>query len=194
MTIEQIDTVPSDVFTQEIWQPLIDFFWERYNKRYFDQIEVLQNHPDYNIRNNCGFLIASIDCILIETLEQYYSGKDESDGNKLHDPFYKFFSRVDAFKNVIKENGDAGRFAGLIRSGLLHQSKTKKASIINRKSKTPVLDWIDEKDKNKGFKLNRDKFHKIVFNQYQKLIDNIKKPENSDLRKKFKSKLRTLIE
>ena len=131
MTVEQINKVPSDIFVQKIWQPLIDFFWTRYNKRYFDQITILQNHVEYEIRNNCGFLIATIDCILIETLEQYYSGTDESNGNKLHDPFYEFFNRVDEFKNVIKENGDAGKFAGLIRSGLLHQSKTKKASIIN---------------------------------------------------------------
>ena len=80
MTLEQINKAPIEKYSDEEWKPLIDFFWDRYNKRYFDQIKYLQNSNNKNIRNNCGFLIATIDCILIETLEQYYSGKDESEG------------------------------------------------------------------------------------------------------------------
>ncbi|WP_367867105.1 hypothetical protein [Pedobacter sp. WC2423] len=68
MTIEEINNASEEVYQDEQWKPLIDFFWDRYNKRYFDQIEVLQKHEDFEIRNNCGFLIATIDCILIETL------------------------------------------------------------------------------------------------------------------------------
>ena len=194
MTLQEIEQISHDNFSEVEWKPLIDFFWIRYNKRFFDQIKVLQYHTDYEIRNNCGFLMATIDCILIETLEQYYSGKDESDGNKLHDPFYEFFKRVLAFNDVIKENGDAGRFAGLIRSGLLHQSKTKKGSIINKQSDTPILDWIDSNNKSQGFKLNRDKFHEVVYNEYKLLIDKLKIPDNSELRNRFKSKLKTLVD
>src|ERR1035437_9002575 len=141
MTKEQINKAPAENFAKEEWNPLVDYFWDRYNKRYFDQIEILQNHPDFEIRNNCGYLIATIDCILIETLQQYYSGTDESEG-KNQDPFLLFFQRASAFKKVIADRGDAGKFAGLIRSGLLHQSKTKKASVINKNSKTPILGWI----------------------------------------------------
>ncbi len=119
-------------FDDQKWGPLIAFFWDRYNKRYFDQIECLRNNNDRAIRNNCGFVIATIDCILIETLEQYYSGTDETVGNN-HDPFLSFFQRSKKFAAVIKDVRDAGKFAGLVRSGLLHQSKTKKASIINKK-------------------------------------------------------------
>lgn len=194
MTVQQIDKVLTNNYSEDEWKPLVDFFWNRYNKRYFDQIKILQCHSDYEIRNNCGFLMATIDCILIETLEQCYSGTDESNYDRLHDPFCEFFKRVDAFKDVIKDNGDAGKFAGLVRSGLLHQSKTKKTSIINKQSDTPILDWIDPNNKNQGFKLNRDKFHEVVFQQYEKLIKEIEKPEQVDLRKKFKSKLRTLLE
>jgi len=132
MTIKQINDTPHDKFSEDDWLPLINYFWDRYNKRYFNQLDYLINHEDFEIRNNCGFLVATIDCILIETLEQFYSGKDESEG-KNHDPFLLFFQRSHAFKNVIQEEKDAGKFAGLIRSGLLHQSKTKKASIINKK-------------------------------------------------------------
>lgn len=193
MTIKQINQVSIEKFSEEEWYPLLNFFWNRYNKRYFNQIQCLQEHDDFDIRNNCGFLIATIDCILIETLEQYYSGKDESEG-KNHEPFLSFFQRAKAFKESIMDNKDAGKFAGLVRSGLLHQSKTKKASIINKKSSTSILEWIDKNDKSKGFKLNRDKFHQCVVDEYKTLIENLKKQENTNLREKFKSKLITLIE
>ena len=86
---EEFEAASAQDYDEKSWKPLIDFFWNRYNKRYFLPIKALQDHNDFEIRNNCGFLVASIDCVLIETLEQYYSGKDESLG-KLHDPFYSF--------------------------------------------------------------------------------------------------------
>ncbi|TRO66787.1 hypothetical protein [Christiangramia sabulilitoris] len=192
LTSKQVSKLSIDSFNEDEWKPVIEFFWNRYNKRYFDQIEILENHDNYEIRNNCGFLIASIDCILIETLEQYYLGRDETVG-KNDDPFKTFFTRSKAFHNVIDPN-DAGRFAGLVRSGLLHQSKTKKATVINIKPSTPIIGWINPEDKSEEFKLNRRKFHKNVIKEYQNLIDNIKAQENSDLREKFKNKILTIIE
>jgi len=150
MKKEEINEISIDKYDEKSWEPLITFFWNRYNKRYFFPIKILQDHDDFEIRNNCGFLIATIDCILIETLEQYYSGQDESTG-KNHDPFYSFFKRSEAFKGVIQSDKDAGKFASLVRSGLLHQSKTKKASVINKRKSTPIIGWIDSSDKSKGF-------------------------------------------
>jgi len=193
MKKKEIDAVPTKDYDKKSWKPLIDFFWSRYNKRYFNPIKVLQNHDDFEIRNNCGFLIATIDCILIETLEQYYTGQDGTSG-KNHDPFYSFFKRSDAFKGIIQSDKDAGKFAGLVRSGLLHQSKTKKASVINKRKNTPIIGWININDKSKGFEINRDLFHLSVNQEFQKLIEKLEISENSDLREKFKSKIKTLIE
>ncbi len=193
MKNEEIEEVLTNDYDQKSRKPLIDFFWSRYNMRYFNPIRVLQNHDDFEIRNNCGFLIATIDCILIETLEQYYSGQDESSGNH-HDPFYSFFKRSEAFIGIIQSDKDAGKFAGLVRSGLLHQSKTKKASVINKRKTTPIIGWIDTNDKSKGFEINRDLFHLNVYQEFQKLIEKLKILENSGLRENFKSKIKTLIE
>lgn len=190
---EEIESVSTKDYDEESWKPLIDFFWTRYNRRYFLPIKALQNHTDFEIRNNCGFLIASIDCILIETLEQYYVGQDESLG-KLHDPFFSFFKRSQAFKEVIENDKDAGKFAGLVRSGLLHQSKTKKASVINKKNSTPIIGWIDSNDKNQGFEINRDLFHSNVLEEYKNFIKKLKSSENVELREKFIAKLKSLIE
>lgn len=193
MTNEQIDSAPADSYSENEWNPLVNYFWDRYKKRYFDPIEILQKHANPQIRNNCGFLITTIDCVLIETLEQYYSGTDASKGNNT-DPFLSFFQRADQYKSVIQDRKDAGIFVGFVRSGLLHQAKTKKASVINKNIKTPILDWIDDSDKLKGLKLNRDKFHTSVYEEYEKLIQKLKINGNSVLRKNFKQKLKTIIE
>lgn len=192
MTIETLQAAPTATYTED-WKPLVDFYWSRYNLRYFNPIKELQKHTSYAIRNNCGFLVCTIDCILIETLEQFYSGQDETKG-ATQDAFLRFFARSSFFKEIIKDRKQAGLFAGYIRSGLLHQSKTKKASILNKKSSTPILAWIDPADPTKGFQINRDLFHQAVLIEYGQLIENLKLPENKLLRERFKSKLATLIE
>jgi hypothetical protein len=192
MTAEQIKSISADTYSEE-WQPVIDFFRDRYQKRYFAPIQELQTHKSFDIRNNCGFLIASIDCILIETLEQYYEGTDETE-KSTQDAFLNFFSRSVAFRKVIKDQKDVGLFAGLMRSGLLHQSKTKKSSIINIKSETPILGWIDEGNKRLGFQLHRDKFHQAVIDEYDVLVEEIKKEDNKILRRKFLDKILSLVE
>lgn len=193
MTREEIEKAPSEKFSNDEWKPLIDFFWERYQKRYFNQIKSLQEHDDYEIRNNCGFLITTIDCILIETLEQYYAGKSKTEGNHT-EAFLSFFQRANALKEIIKDYDDAGYFYGFVRSGLIHQSKTHKKSLINKKRSTPILDWVDPDNKNEGLKLNRDEFHRCVHEEYKTLIENLKMEENVELRDRFKSKLLTLID
>ncbi len=181
----------TDVYNEAEMLPLINQFWERYNTRYFNQIEELQNHDKKEIRTNCGFLITSIDCILIETLEQFYAGTDESK-IKTQKVYQNFFGRDDELKKVIKTQNEAGKFAGLVRSGLLHQSKTKIETKINIKKGSPILGWIDDDNKSKGFIINRNLFHKHVKMEFEKYIEKLKIPEESNLRKNFVSKMKTL--
>jgi hypothetical protein len=192
ITTALLKSIRTDIYRDEEWKPLVEFFWKRYDQRYFQPIIALQKHTKFEIRNNCGFIITTIDCVLIETLEQYYAGKDETKGHT-HDAFLSFFKRSKIFGEVIKDSKEAGVFAGLIRSGLLHQSKTKKSSTINKKNSTPILEWVDSNNKSSGFILNRDKFHKAVHDQFKALIEEIKKPENHLLRGHFKSKLESIL-
>lgn len=192
MTLKDIDNAPNDSYDEALWKPLIDFFVRRYTERYFAPIKALQTHSDYKVRNNCGFLIASIDCILIETLEQYYSGTDKTQG-KNHEPLLSFFLRTEEFKHLNINEQDAGKFAGYIRAALLHQSKTIASSVINKKSSTPILGWIDPLHKQHGFKINRDKFHHAVESEFYRLIEKLKSDESILLRNRFKQKMQTLI-
>ncbi|SFG03480.1 hypothetical protein SAMN04488033_12215 [Salegentibacter agarivorans] len=56
---EQVSTLSTKIFNEDEWKPVIEFFWNRYNKRYFDQIKILENHDNEN-KKQLGFLTASI--------------------------------------------------------------------------------------------------------------------------------------
>ena len=188
MTSKQIENLSEKQF-DESWQPAIALFWKRFNTRYFDQIDVLLTNS--KTKSTCGFLVTSIDCVLIETIEQFYLGEDET--KSIDTSYFNFFSRANSLNGIFETTKDAGKFAGLIRSGLLHQAKTKKSSIINIKKETPIIGWIDIDNKNLGFKINRNLFHKCVKQEYSNYVEQLKQPENSDLRNKFKTKMLSII-
>ena len=193
MLKEQIENVSIEKFIKKEWDPLVKFFWKRYNMRYFNPIAYLQKSTNFDIRNNCGFIITTIDCALIETLHQFYCGTDKTKG-KNRDPYFEFFKKIPELSSIITNEKDAGLFLGFIRDGLVHQTKTKKASIINRKCSTAIIEWIDKNEKDKGFKINRDKFHEAVYNEFENLIEQLKKDENIELRERFRKKLITIVD
>jgi len=192
MKKEDLDKIDIDEFIDSEMNPLIELFWQRFNNRYFNQIEILEKNSKKEIRINCGFLMTSVDCILIETLEQFYAGTDESKVST-QQVYQIFFSRDEELKKIIKNQKDAGIFAGFVRSGLLHQSKTKSETKINIKKTTPIIEWIDEKTPNKGFLINRNLFHKHVRKEFEKYIDKLKLKEEKKLREGFIKKMKTLM-
>lgn len=42
------------------------------------QVEAMRKHTDFHIKEWSGFAILAIDCLVIETLGQFYCGFDES--------------------------------------------------------------------------------------------------------------------
>lgn len=192
ITKEDLNKINTDEFIEDEMNPIIDLFWKRFNERYFYQIEELEKSSKKEIRTRCGFIMTSIDCILIETLEQFYAGTDESKV-KTQKVYQTFFDRDENLKKVIKTQKDAGMFAGFVRSGLLHQSKTKSETKINIKKSTPILEWIDSENKTKGFLINRSLFHKHVRQEFENYINKLKSKEEKKLRKGFIDKMKTLV-
>ena len=56
------------------WTTAIEIIKERFEARFLKPVEILIAHPEKEIRVNSGFLVMSIDCLLIETLNQFYLG------------------------------------------------------------------------------------------------------------------------
>ena len=56
---------------EEAWHKAVDIFKDRYRGRFLEPISRIEGYT------YAGFAIMALDCLLIETLQQFYEGEDE---------------------------------------------------------------------------------------------------------------------
>lgn len=171
------------------WEIAIKIFKDRFETRFFKPLDALLKHEDKQIKLYSGFTVLAIDCLLIETFNQFYHGIDES-VNKFSSnckTFKDFFQRSDFFKDDFDTDEKISIFYKHIRCGLLHQGETKEYSKINLK-KLELISVI----KNNGessIEINRGKFHKKVTDYFDDYIEKLKDKNQTVLRENFKIKM-----
>jgi len=118
------------------------FIRERFSERYIQPMRV-----EKSLKN--GFTIMAVSCLMIETLESFFQGWDDT-RNKSQLAFCNFFDRNSEFHFI---KGFSQEFYKHVRCGILHQAETtggwhirRNGEIFSRKSKT----------------INAKKFHDIV--------------------------------
>src|SRR5438874_2383721 len=79
------------------WSTAIDIFRDRIHGRFLAPVDAIANHTDCQIQEFSGFTIIAIDCLLIETLNQFYQGIDETVGSH-GDAFWNFFRESTHFQ------------------------------------------------------------------------------------------------
>lgn len=178
----QIKDVPSDLTVNSgNWDLAIEIVKDRFYSRYFNPIEKLLNSSDKTISNNCGFIIMSTDCLLIETINQFYMGiatTDELYSKNNWMAFRDFFCHTTNL-NEFKSNRKLVKiFYSQIRCGLLHQAETKSLSLINIKEKCIVKAIADKVDYSDGIIINRNLFHKALKGDFDKYIENLTDPNS----------------
>jgi hypothetical protein len=157
--------------TEKDWETALEIFEDRINYRFLEAIRILQesDHEHYHNHNQrrFGFSMTALDCLLIETLAQFYKGLPESPKRK-NRSFYILFLWQDSFvlKSVFDNEAKAQLFYDTIRSGILHQAETKASSTI----------WFwDEKQPELPFELAPDglglriywrNFHRLIVDEY----------------------------
>lgn len=194
--------------TKENWDKAIEIFKDRIEERYFKQIEALDNNQNISIRLFSGFAIMSLTCLLIETLEQFWTGNiTTSRKNKqtikskksffslfyskketfiCNDAivFHTFFQRSSELKKFFNSVEKSNIFYTKIRCGLLHQGQTKGKSLIHIKKNEPILKWINENNIEEGISIHRRLFVQEIYKIYEDYIDELKKPNNQNFRRK----------
>lgn len=177
------------------WVKAIEIINDRFSNRYIKPINELINHPEKSVRTNIGFIVMSIDCLLIETLNQFYFGlKDTSEKyyKRNQDANYRYqsqsfrdFFEYSTYFPLFKGNLELSRmFYDEIRCGLLHQAESKANSLINIKAEAMVTP-VDGQDIKNGIIINRDFFHKALSNEFDKYISDLSNPESINLEGKF---------
>ena len=183
------------------WDVAVAIFEDRIKYRYLDAIEVLQKddtaHYWEHKQRRFGFAMLALDCLLIETLAQFYSGLKSSDEAREtlrlnNTEFYVKFLIEKSF--ILKSAFDkpaALAFYRTIRCGILHQAETKEDSLIRFLN--------DENNSDKLFKLSDDKkslkiywsnFHQIVKSEFETYCAHLRRNDGpDDLRGNFKKKM-----
>lgn len=179
--------------TREDWNTAIKIFMDRIEGRFLEQIKLLDENPKRKIGVFAGFAIMSLDCLLIETLEQFYKGKVRTGQGMNEKAFFNFFQRSDEFKSFFETQAKAKIFYQQIRCGLLHQAQTKKKSIIHIKNGKSMLEWIDEDNINEGIKIQRRLFHKEVVKIYEAYVEKISSERDLNFKKKFQKKMNYIV-
>ena len=80
------------------WDIAIKIFEDRMEGRFLKQIEILDKNPDRKIGVFAGFAIMALDCLFIETLEQFFKGKIRTGQGMDEKAFFDFFQRSSKFK------------------------------------------------------------------------------------------------
>lgn len=174
-------------WTEDDWQTAIDIFEDRLRGRYFNYIEVLLNF-EYSIKDyHAGFAITALDCLIIETLQQFYEGRDSSQGSEKS--FERFLTTTSFQKNFgvdTSEGSLADLFYDQIRCGILHQAEVKTDSRIVSTGAELIA------EEGKGVIVNRRKFHAQLLREFEDYVKRLRKPKTKEdlrLRKNFRQKM-----
>lgn len=117
--------------------------------------------------NKNGFNIMASCCLLIETLESFYKGINETETGQGISSFGDFFKRFPEFKDFA-ENEMPKFFYKNIRCGILHQGETKDGWRIRRDNKNCCV-LLDIENK----KIDANLFRDILENAVQKYCDDL---------------------
>lgn len=173
------------------WAKAIQIVEDRFRSRYFKPIDLILNSADKEVKYNCGFITMSIDCLMVETLNQYYLGlKKTTDKyfNRNTDSNYKwnwqafrdFFKHSSFFPDFKSDDSLTELFFDEIRCGLLHQAESKTNSLINIKHSSMVT-LIDTADVKKGIILNRNLFHAALKKEFDKYISDLSNADSKNI-------------
>ena len=105
------------------WKKAINVFENRINARFIKQIDALISNKDKAAEQFSGFAIIALDCLLIETLNQFYEGIDETPKYNHAPAFHAVFQRSSKLKNAFNTKKKTAVFYDQIRCGLLHQGE-----------------------------------------------------------------------
>lgn len=175
------------------WKTAVDIFEDRIEGRFLKQIEILADNKDRNIREFSGFAIMALDCLLIETLQQFCRGSKRTGKDQDDVMFHDFFQRTPEFSAFFDTLAKTNVFYNQIRCGILHQAQTKKRSIIHIKYGSPLAAWIDMNDPLQGISINRALFHKAVLKVYTSYVAQLRSNNHLNLRRKFEKKMNIIV-
>jgi hypothetical protein len=164
--------------TEADWQRGVDIFEDRIRRRFLDTIQHFER------MEFAGFAVLALDCLLIETLQQFRRGEDETLDGDGRAEFADFLTKT-RFGKFFDPN-TARKFYWQIRNGILHQGEVKGNARVVIKRSAPVVELTHD---GRGIVVNRLRFHREMVQYVDEYVAQLRDPANADLRKKLRRKM-----
>lgn len=167
-----------DLKSEDDWNLSVDILKDRLETRYLEHIRELLP------RKTSGFVVLALDCVLIETLEQFKRGKRKTPQGRGQEFFVSFLTSSEFGEHFTKDR--AKIFYTQIRCGLLHQSEAEGASRIKRGGSHPLVS--DTKD-HESLIINKDEFHSLLEKVISTYYESLRMGVDPELRNNFRRKM-----
>lgn len=166
--------------TEEEWQKAVKILEDRIRGRFLRVIEFIESY-EYS-----GFAILALDCLLIETLQQFREGVPKTPVRKSKEYFVRFLTET-SFGKFFNRNL-ANMFYEQIRCGILHQAEIKGSSRVLIRPQAPLVSLADDRN---GLVVNRELFHGQLIKEFEDYVSLLRKnnPPDEKLRRNFKRKM-----
>lgn len=168
------------------WGKAISVLRSRITERYIDPADILIDHeePKKYSERRFGFTILAIDCLLIETLQAFKEGNEETEWKEGKKVFVEFLTQSRNL-GVHFSKKYAEEFYDSYRNGILHQAQIKENHLVW--SIGAVAHEVEG-----AMVINRTKFHQCLKNDFEEYIKKLSDLKNTELRNNFKLKMDSL--
>lgn len=164
--------------TEHDWQKGIDILEDRIRGRFLTPISFVERWP------HSGFAVLALDCLLIETIQQFHEGVPETPYKQSKSYFTTFLTESRFGQYFDKKM--ATKFYLQFRNGILHQAEVKGNSKVLTREGSPLVRYTDDR---KGLVINRKLFHQELIRAFEDYINRLRQQANKELRQNFKKKM-----
>jgi hypothetical protein len=169
-----------DQQSQADWPKAAAILKDRLDGRFLRFATDCLNADEYS-----GFVVLSIDCLLVETIQQFKDGI--ADGHGLSEVMIKKFLQGERFQPDFLTAKARRAFYTDIRCGLLHQAEAKNKWLIRRKRATLL-----ERVAPGGYIIDVELFHAAVRDSLEDYLTDICRPDRADVRENLWTKMNAI--
>lgn len=159
------------------WQKAVAIFLDRIETRYLEHIGRILGH------RTSGFAALTLDCAVIETMEQFRRGEPKTPYGEGKKYFVSFLTETSFSPDVSKKQ--ARIFYKNIRCGLLHQTEAED-SLVKRNDTRLLIAFTKD---HKGVIVNAKIFHQHLKEVIREYADTLKDPKSKKEREAFRTKM-----
>ena len=171
--------------SKEDWGKAVSMFDKRM-MRFTEPIRILMETPDTEAAIYSGFSIIALDCLLIETLQSFRTGRTnplKGDG-KSKDTITNFLTQRNNFAKHFNASA-ADIFYNHFRCGILHQGEVKSSGLIRIDTANMVL----PSDDGQSLIINRWYFHEAILEEIKEYKEELMIGLDLALREHFIKKM-----